>query len=232
MSGHMTGAPSTAKAWRRALELTAPIVRRPERTLPVVIDELAHKYGAAAALLSDDGWLTYAGLARQSRRYAQWALEHGLEKGDAVALLMPNRPDYLAMWLGVTRVGGIAALLNTNLRGQSLAHCINLAAPRHLIVDAQLIDRVTAVRNDLVSAPMIWIHGGDGTEGFPRIDDHLDDSAGAGELAADTGVTIADRALYIYTSGTTGLPKAANVSHARVMPWTHRIAGPLDVGPR
>ncbi len=43
--------------------------------------------------------------------------------------------------------------------------------------------------------------------------------------------TIEDRALYIYTSGTTGLPKAANVSHARVMQWGHWFAGMMDAQP-
>ena len=51
---------------------------------------------------------------------------------------MPNRPEYLAIWLGITRVGGVVALLNTNLRGRSLAHCIDIVAPAHLIVAAEL----------------------------------------------------------------------------------------------
>ena len=42
---------------------------------------------------------------------------------------------------------------------------------------------------------------------------------------------IEDRALYIYTSGTTGLPKAANISHARVMQWGHWFAGMMDAQP-
>ena len=45
------------------------------------------------------------------------------------------------------------------------------------------------------------------------------------------GVTIADRALYIYTSGTTGLPKAANVSHHRLMQWSHWFAGLMNTAP-
>src|SRR4029077_2494696 len=44
-------------------------------------------------------------------------------------------------------------------------------------------------------------------------------------------VTIADHALYIYTSGTTGLPKAANVSHAKLMQWSHWFAGMLQTDP-
>ena len=57
---------------------------------------------------------------------------------------MPNRPEYMAIWLGITRVGGVVALLNTNLTGPSLAHCINIVAPRHLIVARELMDPLTA----------------------------------------------------------------------------------------
>ena len=158
-----------AKAWSRALELTAPIVRRPDRILPTVIEELAETFGDAPALLSDGECLTYRALAERSNRYARWAIEQGLAKGDVVCLLMPNRPEYMAIWLGITRVGGVVALLNTNLAGPALAHCINIVAPKHLIVAAELVDRLTAVRPDLAGAPTIWVHGA-GHDQFPRID--------------------------------------------------------------
>ena len=230
----LQGNPSVAKAWSRALELTAPIVRNPDRILPTVIEELAQKLGDAPALFSDCECLTYRALAERSTRYARWALEQQLAGGEAVCLLMPNRPEYLAIWLGITRVGGVVALLNTNLAGPSLAHCINIAAPRHLIVAAELERRLTAVRRDLVGAPTIWVHGA-GHDEFPRIDEEVDRYPG-GTLhvldgAGRRAVTIDDRALYIYTSGTTGLPKAANVSHARVMQWSHWFAGLMDTGP-
>jgi fatty-acyl-CoA synthase len=219
--------PSAAKAWARALAFTAPIARQRARTLPVVIDELAERYGESPALLSDRECLTFAGLARQARRYAGWALNGGLAKGDAVALLMPNRPEYLAIWLGITRVGGIAALVSTELTGSALTHCLNLARATRLIVDHELLDRVTAIYGDLAPAPELWVHGGDGRGPWRRITDHLVDHAEA--EAPPARVTIADRALYVYTSGTTGMPKAANVSHARIMQWTHWFAGLMDV---
>ena len=50
---------------------------------------------------------------------------------------MGNRPEYLAIWLGITSVGGVVSLLNTNLLGPSLAHCINVVSPTHLIVAAE-----------------------------------------------------------------------------------------------
>src|SRR5213593_661206 len=175
---------SAAKAWLRALELTAPIANNPRRIFSTVIDKLAEKFGEAPALLSDRERLTYRALAERSNRYARWALDQGLAKGDAVCLFMPNRPEYMAIWLGITRVGGVVSLLNTNLAGPSLAHCINLAAPTHLIVAAELMDRVTAVRPDLAGAPTIWMHGA-GHDQFPRIDAAIDRSPGHALDAAE-----------------------------------------------
>ena len=84
--------PSPAKAWLRALEMTAPIAAHPARTLPAIIDDLAEAHGDAPALLSDCETLSYRGLAARANRYARWALAQGLAKGDTVGLLMPNRP--------------------------------------------------------------------------------------------------------------------------------------------
>src|SRR5207247_11405465 len=149
-----------------------PITRHPNRILPTVIEELADEFRDAPALLSDSGCLTYVALAKRAAEYARWAIEEGLEKGDAVCLLMPNRPEYMAIWLGITSVGGVVALLNTNVAGPSLAHCINIAALKHLIVADGLVDRVAAVRQDLAGGPRIWAHG-PGHDEFPRIDAHI-----------------------------------------------------------
>src|SRR6267378_2599583 len=96
--------------------------------------QVAQKFGEAPALLSDRESLTYRALAERSNRYARWALAQDLTKGEAVCLLMPNRPEYIAIWLGITRFGGAVSLPNTNLGGPALAHCINLVAPKHIIV--------------------------------------------------------------------------------------------------
>ena len=77
----MNGKPSSARAWARALERTAPIVRSPHRILPTVIEELAEKLGDAPALLSDGECLTYRALAQRSTRYARWAIGQELAQG-------------------------------------------------------------------------------------------------------------------------------------------------------
>jgi fatty-acyl-CoA synthase len=219
---------SAAKAWVRALERTAPIAHHPERIFPTVIQELARQFGEMPALLSDLECLTYRSLAEQSNRYARWALDQSLGKGETVCLLMPNRPEYMAAWLGITQVGGVVALLNTNLGGASLAHSINIAAPKHIIAAAELIDPLTTALPLLTSAATIWAHG-PGHHSLPRIDSDLERYGGEVLTEAERrSVTIEDRALYIYTSGTTGLPKAASLSHGRLMQWTQWFAGMMD----
>src|SRR5208337_2855460 len=135
-----TSRSSSLKAWVRALEKTAPISQSPTQTLPVLIDSLAERFGPAPALLSLGETLTYSTLAERSKRYTIWARRQGLLSGDVVCLLMTNCPDYVAIWLGITRIGAIVALLNTNLVGDSLAHGINIVAPKHIIVGAALAD--------------------------------------------------------------------------------------------
>ena len=212
---------SASKAWLRALEMTAKIDAAPDRIFPRVIEELGATFGEAPALFSPSENFTHAGLAAQANRYARWALSQGIAKADVVCLLMPNRPEYLAIWLGLSRIGAIVALINTNLTGQALAHCINAAAPKHMIVDA----RLDVALEGLETGAMIWRHGAAFAEhiaGLPG--DALRDSE-------KRAVTLADPALLIYTSGTTGLPKAAFVSHHRVMMWTHWFAGMMHAGP-
>ena len=219
---------SAPKAWLRALELTTRLASDPHRIFSTVIDELAERFGEAPALLSDRECLTYRALAERSNRYARWALAQGLAKGDAVCLFMPNRPEYMAIWLGITRVGGVVSLLNTNLAGPSLAHCINIVEPKHVIVAAELIDPLVTALRGLAGAAKIWTDG-TGRDEFPRIDRDVERHPGEALSEAERPpLTIEDRALYIYTSGTTGLPKAANVSHFRLMQWSHWFAGMMD----
>jgi fatty-acyl-CoA synthase len=153
--------------WVRALEATAPIATNPQRLLPGVIDELALAQGDAPALWSAGECFSYRDLAGRMHRFARWALDHGLAAGDTVALMMPNRPEYMAIWLGLSSVGVVVALLNTNLRDRALAHCIDIVAPKHIIVAAELSGAFASATAHLAQHPRPWSHGGGE---FERLD--------------------------------------------------------------
>ena len=224
---------SALKAWMRALERTAPIERQPTRTLPQVIEELAALHGDQPALSGAQGTLSYRALAAEARSWSHWGLRRGLKAGVVVGLLMENCPQYLAIWLGLTRIGASVALINTNLVDTSLAHSIGTAQCSEVIASAALAPSLSAARALLDPRVHCWVSAPAAVAGLPSLAEARADTDTA-ELDPRTfsAPTLADCALYIYTSGTTGLPKAARVSHHRVMQWTHWFAGMMDISTR
>jgi fatty-acyl-CoA synthase len=216
----------------RALRMTTPIARHPTRVFPAVIEELAERFGDAPALISDREQLSYRALSERANRYARWARREGLRKGEVVCLLMPNRPEYMAVWIGIISAGGVAALINTNLIGMALAHCIDIVEPRHVIVAAECAASFAGAQALMKTRPTVWTHGDGADDLGPRLDREVDALSGARLTASErAALTIEDRALYIYTSGTTGLPKAANINHYRVMLAACAFAGIMDTKP-
>lgn len=198
----------------RTLKRTTPIGKHPDRTLVNLLESKVDEFGDRVALVSERETFTYRSLDARANRYARWALAQGIGKGKTVALLMPNRAEYLAIWYGLAKAGGATALINTNLTGQSLAHCINVVKASHVIVDATLADQLKAAERWLDDGVTIVAHG---AGAYPRMDLDLDAQSDRRlEGAQRPKLTIEDPCLYIYTSGTTGLPKAANMNHYRV----------------
>jgi fatty-acyl-CoA synthase len=217
-------------AWLRALSRTADIGTAGV-ILPVLMDRLAGEFSDAPALISYDCTLSFAGLAHRSNQYARWGMRNGLKEGDRVCLFMSNCAEYLATWLGLTRIGVIVALVNSQLAGEALAHSIGIVSPRVLIVGAGLGGHVAAIRARLPADLQCRAAAGGG-EPFEALWPELEPLSGEPLRGAEDAAPSIDRtALYIYTSGTTGLPKAAKVSHYRLMQWSHWFAGMMDTRP-
>lgn len=208
------------RGFSRALKRTTPIAKNPTRTIRDLAEELAEKYADRVALISERETFTYRDWNGRANLYASWARSIGLQKGEVVALLMPNRPEYLSIWLGIAKAGGVTALINTNLMSQSLAHCINVVNARALIVAAELIPQLETAQPFLDSGLTILAHGE--THLFPRIDTLLSNFSTENQPVNErVPLTINDKCVYIYTSGTTGLPKAANINHYRLQLAMH-----------
>jgi fatty-acyl-CoA synthase len=217
-------------AWLRALAKTATIGER-GITLPTLIDRLAGQFAGAPALLSAESSMSYGQLGFRCNQYSRWGVSRALKSGDAVSLLMSNCPEYLAIWLGLTRIGVVVALVNSQLVGDVLAHSIKIADPKYLIVGADLASRVAAIRPRLPAGLECRVVGS--TRDFEPLEPELEPLSGESLTAAEREPPPIDAtALYIYTSGTTGLPKAAKVSHYRLMQWSHWFAGMMDTTPQ
>ena len=203
--------------WLLCDDLEAAVDKHPQRT----------------AITFEGKSLTYAQLDAMANRFAHWATGRGIKKGDTVALFMPNRIEYVAIWYGLSKVGVATALINNNQTGPALCHSLKISGAAHVIADVETAPHFEAVREDLGRKMTEWIVGG----GAPRADRDLDQALkGVSSLrptreTARYGLTAKDVALYIYTSGTTGLPKAAKVTHSRVETYMRGFAGSTGSGP-
>ncbi len=210
------GDAKVSRAWLAALDANARATRDPLRILPRAVDEWAERYGDKAAMLSARENLTFRELARRKRRYARWALASGLKPGDAVALMMGNRPDYFALWLGLTEAGLIAALISPDLAPAALCHAFTVSLAKVAIVETALAERAR-------EADRVAVLPHDGRGSLAEAAAAFSDAPFGPDERPE--VTLDDRALRIFTSGTTGLPKAAEVSHRRIVVWSHWFAG-------
>ena len=185
--------------WVRAMGLTQRLLSHKEdAALARLVHDLAGtRTGGEPALIGTDRSLSYVQLSAEANRYARWALAEGFAAGDVVALDLVNRPEYVAIWLGLTQVGCIVALLNTNLGPGAKEHCLKTAGAKRTIGSANMPEIASLSGDPLTESE----------RRPPRAN---------------------DRALLIYTSGTTGMPKAVNITHARILEWSGWFAGMME----
>ena len=201
-------------------------------TIVDIVEEHAARTPASIAIFYQDRTVSYRALDEGANRVAHWAMAQGIKRGDVVVLLMENCPEYLMSWLGLLKLGAVAALINTNLKGAPLTHSIAIAGARHAIVGVDLAAAYTEAAAEIEQKPTAWVTGGP-MPGTCDLDAALAAAAPTSvDKNARTGLTCKDNAFYIYTSGTTGLPKAANFSHQRMLFMMHGFAGAMNTGPR
>jgi fatty-acyl-CoA synthase len=205
---------------RNALR-TYSILRKVRPTSEVTIADFVEERVQAAphrlAVLFEDQKVTNAELEAGANRVARWATAQGIGRGDVVALLMANGPEYIVTWLGLAKIGAVSALLNTNLRGQPLAHCLGVSEAKHVVVGADLGEALASAREHVEGWPTVWARGG-ATPDANDLDAELMGRSGDPiDPEVRRGMTASEKLFYIYTSGTTGLPKAANISHQRAL---------------
>ncbi|NXP83826.1 S27A6 protein, partial [Passerina amoena] len=165
---------------------------------------------------------TYQDVDRRSNRVAQAFLHYGnLNKGDTVALLMGNGPDFIHVWFGLAKLGFIVAFLNVNIRSRSLLHCINTSAAKALVIGEDCLGSIEKefILNLLENNVAVWLMSASSpfqhVHTLPDKLDKVSDNPVPSHLRAVTDTR--NTALHIFTSGSTGFPKAAIITHHRTL---------------
>ncbi len=216
----------------RTLRRIKPFKPDGTETFADVFEEVVAKFPDNVAIYYQGQTHTYRQLDEAANRYAHWAIARGIKSGDCVALLMENRPEYLMAWIGLVKAGATVALINNNLQGHALTHSLNISNATYVVLGGELVEPFSAVQDQLERPMQAWITG-DQAQGYNDLDAALaaqpTSVVPAGTRAA---LRTSDVALYIYTSGTTGNPKAANLSHLRVLTMMNAFAAAVNAKPR
>jgi len=224
---------------RRDMKFAGGLYRLLKRIKPITLDsdvlvcddieEAVDKFPDNVALEDETRRLTYRELDALANRYAHWAKARNLKRSDVIALVMHNRVEYLAAWFGFSKVGVATALINTNLTGQALAHCLTISNAFNVVTDQESWRAVEEARPFVDRNLMSWVHGladEDETNDRRDIDNAVRSASSVRpDKSLRQGLTNRDTALFIFTSGTTGLPKAARIPHSRARTYMRAFAG-------
>jgi len=209
---------------RTGLRLTGRVKDvKPDSTFTTadLLEQWVDKTPDAPAIYFEDRVVSWKEMDQGACRFARWAMAQGVGKGDAVAILMENRPEFIMAWFGLHKIGAIGALINTNQTTAPLAHSLNISGAKHLILGAELAGNFGTCIERLETEMTVWAQGG-AVAGASDLDAVLAELSPAPiPRPFRDGLTCKDKALYIYTSGTTGMPKAANISHLRMQNMMH-----------
>ncbi|XP_075169507.1 fatty acid transport protein 2 isoform X1 [Haematobia irritans] len=179
------------------------------------------KFPDKTVIVSETQSWTYRQLNEFSNRMANVFHSHGYKKGDVVGLLLENRAEFVGTWLGLSKIGVITPLINTNLRGPSLLHSITVAKCNAFIYGEGFTDAIETILKDLPSNIALYQFNNEPNSpvsGNAKDLTTLLETAAKDKLASSAErPSHHDKLVYIYTSGTTGLPKAAVISHSRYL---------------
>ncbi|HLJ10130.1 MAG TPA: class I adenylate-forming enzyme family protein [Planctomycetaceae bacterium] len=210
-------------------------------TLCEMFERQAQACPERIAIHSQGRDLTYGALADQAARIAAWLSARGMPRGDRVAMILPNSPEYVSWYLGILRAGGIAVALNPETTPAELAATLSHSAPFAVVsgtktssVLSEALGRLGTAQPGLSGAPF------SGPKFLVRVEDsgrnpppanchvalHSDILKEISDPLAGWPV-LNDLAQLIYTSGTTGRPKAVTLSHRNISANCRSILGYL-----
>ena len=202
-------------------------------------EERARDRGAHPFIVFEGRRVSYAETNAAANRVAHAVRETGLARGDTAGLLMENRPEYVACWAGLAKLGVTAGLINPNVRGRALAHALDTIGARVVLAGSECAGALESLAPEALArleALVVPDPARPAPEQIPPFARDL----GAALAAAPEGdppaslraaLTAGEPLFDMFTSGTTGLPKAARLSHMRWLGVGDAMSGVCGYGP-
>jgi O-succinylbenzoate-CoA ligase len=178
--------------------------------LASVLAHHADRFGDRPCLVWGDGTITYAELDRRSAATAAGLAKFGVSRGDVVAVLLYNCPEFVEAMFAVSRLGAVFMPINWRLAGEEVSYIATHAGARCVISEPELAPLAETARPRLAGARFVSVGAaGEGWTAFSALRD-------AGPPPPIEPVGADDLHRLMYTSGTTARPKGVMITHANL----------------
>jgi len=182
-----------------------------DRVIHRVLKEKVEQYSNREFFRFEDQVFGYQDFEKESDKVAAGLQALGVGKGDKVAIVMKNRPEFLFLWFGLSKLGAIEVPMNTAHRGYLLTYMIDKADCQMMVVESQFLDRIAPVLKDLPKVEKVLILG-EPHESLPQIDKPVFDYRRVIDNEGkynEVEVQWSDPFIIMFTSGTTGPSKGS-----------------------
>lgn len=196
-----------------------------ERTIPALLLRQAERFGDKTCLVTDGGTLSFAEMPALAGRYAGLLENHGVRRGDRIAIVSENRLEILQLFLACAWSGAIFVPLNTASKGLQLEHVIRDAEPSIIALESNLLDRLETLESIPASLSRLWIVDGEVDKGKTWRNRPLERMPLPGSEAPLIPPEPKDTLAILYTSGTTGPSKGVECPHAQFTYWGEIVGG-------
>jgi 4-coumarate--CoA ligase len=192
-------------------ESPLPTVAIPEMPLTPFVFERVGTFGEKPAFIDGPSGrtLTYRAFEDAVRRQASGWVDSGLTKGEVVALMAPNCPEYGIAFHAVALAGGIVTTINPTYTSGEVHHQLVDSGATRLVTVPMFLETVTAATAGS-GVKEVYVIGE--AEGFASIA-----SLTGAPLAEQVPVALDDVVVLPYSSGTTGLAKGVMLTHANLV---------------
>jgi long-chain acyl-CoA synthetase len=184
------------------------------RSLREFMDQNAARAGVDW-LVQEDRRFTYGDHDRLARRLAHSLGALGVQRGDRVALVSANVPEWVITWWACAILGATLVPLNAWWKAEELEFGLSDSEAKVLIADARRIDIVRDRLGSLPKIEHVFVIDGPGDERVRPFAELIDDAGDPGMPSSP--IDEDDVLAILYTSGTTGKPKGATVSHRQAI---------------
>lgn len=202
---------------------------RPEdRVFSRMLKHQVKKHGQETLFVCGEFRLTFEGAQEAAASYASKLAEAGVGKGDRVAIMTSNRPEFIKSFLACAWRGAVSVPINVASRGFQLQHILSNSSAKLLIVESEVFPALDELDFRELAIENIWLvgnqdvmrrSGGAQVSSFPDAGDPVDSV----EVWPNDPLTI------LYTSGTTGLSKGVVCPHAQFFWWAYYTATQLGI---